>query len=152
MIIPAEINGLPVTSIGNDAFSNFGYGNPKLISVTIPDSVVSIGSSAFSGCNGLINVISLNTTPPEINENTFDNETYNNAKLNIPIGCKTIYWLHPYWEKKKKMEEIDASNIKYTISEKVDEKNNKYYNLQGQRVLNPKNGIYIVNGKKVFIK
>ena len=27
-----------------------------------------------------------------------------------------------------------------------------YYNLQGQRVLNPKNGIYIKNGKKVFIK
>jgi hypothetical protein len=27
-----------------------------------------------------------------------------------------------------------------------------YYNLQGQRVINPKNGIYIVNGKKVFIK
>ena len=31
-------------------------------------------------------------------------------------------------------------------------KDDKYYNLHGQRVLYPRNGIYIKNGKKIFIK
>jgi hypothetical protein len=29
---------------------------------------------------------------------------------------------------------------------------NNYYNLNGQRVSQPKKGLYIVNGKKVVIK
>ena len=44
--IPDEIDGLPVTSIGNFAF----YLCTGLTSVTIPDSVTSIGYDAFAGC------------------------------------------------------------------------------------------------------
>ena len=42
IIIPAEINGVPVTSIGNKAFFN-----NRLTSVTIPSLVTSIGHCAF---------------------------------------------------------------------------------------------------------
>jgi hypothetical protein len=49
--IPSTINGLTVTSIGNDAF----YTNTSLTSVTIPSSVTSIGIRAFVGC-GFANV------------------------------------------------------------------------------------------------
>jgi hypothetical protein len=49
--IPTNINGLTVTSIGFEAFEN-----PNLTSVTIPDSVISIGERAFFGCTKLTNV------------------------------------------------------------------------------------------------
>jgi hypothetical protein len=44
--VPDTINGLPVTRIGDAAFSS----SPNLTSVTIPDSVVSIGANAFYDC------------------------------------------------------------------------------------------------------
>lgn len=47
--IPSTIDGLPVTSIGNNAFLN----KTTITSVSIPSSVSSIGESAFSGCVGL---------------------------------------------------------------------------------------------------
>ena len=40
----------------------------------------------------------MNTTPPLIQESTFDATTEQNATLYVPSGCRTIYWLHPYWE------------------------------------------------------
>ena len=38
------------------------------------------------------------------------------------------------------------------IENDSEDKDDKYYNLQGQRVLYPRDGIYIKNGKKIFIK
>lgn len=51
VVIPSEIEGLPVTNI-DMAF----YGCDGITSVTIPNSVKNIGSSAFSGCTGLTSV------------------------------------------------------------------------------------------------
>ena len=57
VVIPDEIEGLPVISIGGSAFSACG----GLTSITIPDSVTSIGDGAFAGCLNLNSVTILDS-------------------------------------------------------------------------------------------
>ncbi|NCA67590.1 MAG: hypothetical protein EOM87_05955, partial [Clostridia bacterium] len=58
LVIPETIGGLTVTSIGEKAFEN----NNKIIRLTIPNSVVTIGAGAISGCKNLTE-IKLNNHP-----------------------------------------------------------------------------------------
>lgn len=51
--IPASIEGLPVTSIGEYAF----YLCESLTSITIPSSVTSIGEYAFYSCTSLTSIV-----------------------------------------------------------------------------------------------
>ncbi|MBO5437240.1 MAG: leucine-rich repeat protein, partial [Thermoguttaceae bacterium] len=50
--IPSTIDGLPVTSIGDSAFTD----SENLTSVTIPDSVTSIDGSSFAWCRKLTEI------------------------------------------------------------------------------------------------
>ena len=47
--VPASLDGYPVTAIGDRAFAN----HPKLVSVSLPSGVQTIGWFAFSGCVSL---------------------------------------------------------------------------------------------------
>ena len=49
IVIPSEHEGKPVTSIGNNAFDGITW----LKSITIPDSITSIGERAFNACHDL---------------------------------------------------------------------------------------------------
>jgi len=52
VVIPTTLSGLPVTSIGDGAFSPL----TNLTGVTIPDSVTNLGDSAFAFCTSLATV------------------------------------------------------------------------------------------------
>lgn len=64
--IPSSINGLPVTSIANNAFT----GKSNLVSITIPGSVTNIGQYAFENCTNLA-VLSLGAGVPGIGSGAF---------------------------------------------------------------------------------
>ena len=66
VVIPAVHNGLPVTTIANNAFS---YA-VNMTSIIIPNNVTSIGNSAFSDCSGLTNV-TIPSSVTVISQNAF---------------------------------------------------------------------------------
>lgn len=78
IVIPDEINGLPVTTIDEGAFSNLD----TLKSITIPDSVTRIHSNAFADCTNLVNVV-LPDCLTAIEENLFYN-CQSLEKIHIP--------------------------------------------------------------------
>ncbi len=54
--IPSSIDGYPVKQVGYNWMPIFGYSNTSVTSVTIPNSVTSIGDNAFYECKGLTDV------------------------------------------------------------------------------------------------
>ncbi len=52
-VIPASIDGYPVTTIANEAFMNF----TRLRKVTLPDTITTIGDRAFYGCTNLSEIV-----------------------------------------------------------------------------------------------
>ena len=82
--IPSEIDGLPVTGIGDRAFVQSG----SLVSITIPDGVTSIGFQAFAECTGL-NSISIPDGVIAIDEYTFQGCS-NLSSVVIPQSVTSI--------------------------------------------------------------
>ena len=56
LVIPAVVNAISVVKVGDGYPPIFGRGNTTVTSVTIPDSVTSIGRYAFSYCTSLTSV------------------------------------------------------------------------------------------------
>lgn len=82
--IPSEIEGFPVTNIGDCAFEKC----TSLTYVTIPDSVTSIGDYAFNGCSSLISITIPNSVT-SIGNYAFCN-CYNLTSITIPDSVTSI--------------------------------------------------------------
>ena len=99
-----------VTSITEFAF----LGSNRLTSVTIPNSVTSIGTSAFSGCSSLTTIVSLIEKPFSIDRNVFcdyynNTYLYTTATLYVPAGTIDKYRATEGWKDFMNIVEIGMS-------------------------------------------
>jgi hypothetical protein len=121
IVIPTTIDykgfTYDVTSIDEHAFSEC----VGLTSVTIPNSMTSIGNNAFYNCYRLSSIYSLNPTPPDCAGNTFicdaphvrdAYDIYNYATLHIPLGSEGAYSSAYEWRyfNKIRKEKVDDDN------------------------------------------
>jgi len=106
LMIPSELDGYPVTGIGDDAFTNcfgltgvtipdsvvrigvFSFASCNITSVTIPDSVTDIGSGAFYECSSLTSVI-IPDSVTRIGRGAF-NGCKGLTSVNIPASVTSI--------------------------------------------------------------
>lgn len=139
-----------MTSIGDHAF----YDCSGLTSITIPNSVKSIGFAAFNGWD-IPEVISKIENPFDLHEWTFSDNTYKNATLYVPVGTINKYKAADGWRDFVNIKEGEPSGISNIKSERATEI--KRYTLDGRVVKGSHNGINIIKmndgkSKKVIIR
>ena len=115
LIIPAKViyNGktYTVTSIGANAFS----GCDGLTSITIGNSVTSIGGYAFA-CSNIRTIYCQSTTPPTYN-NGFYEDVLMYSTLYVPTGCKSAYEAVDPWRNFWNIEEMEFNGIEDIIAD-----------------------------------
>lgn len=138
-----------------------------LTSIAIPNSVEHIGDYVLNGCSNLktiyignsvkkideyafndlgdnlTEIISASIVPPTAHESVFEYSNLDNVTLYVPVGTKTAYANAVAWNRFKNIVEDDK---KTAISETLIDQSVypvEYYNLQGVKMTNPSNGIFI---------
>jgi len=108
-----------VTTIGRRAFEDC----TSLTSISIPSSVNYIGEEAFFGCTSLKKVTCYAVQPPEVEGEVFENL---NAYLYVPCQSVESYDLHSSWGNFKYVKCIGSESVELSSDAvEVDAKNNE---------------------------
>lgn len=90
---------------GTVSISEWAFGNCSgLVSVIIPNSVMSIGANGFYECDNLSSIINYRREPISINSDVFS--VYSTATLSVPVGSKSKYEATPAWNQFKTIVEF----------------------------------------------
>ena len=143
-----------VTTIGSEAFS----GCTNLQKVHIGDSVKAIGEYAFDNCTSITQISSEAVVPPTCESGVFSYINTSKCKLIVPKNSLDAYKQADQWKDFFLIEgsTTGITNTVYNKAELAD-----VYTIDGAKRLSkastdeinalPK-GVYIVNGKKIIIK
>jgi hypothetical protein len=150
-----------VTTIARGAFQ----GQSTLTEITIPESIVAIGGSAFEGCTSLVLINSKPIVPPTLYDgdvlamrrasSVFSGVNKETCVLYVPTGCVDAYKNADGW--KDFLHIQDGSTAIRTIT--FDGKAYDIFDLNGRKVRENattldglSKGMYIVNGRKYMVK
>ncbi len=84
----------------------------KKLEVTIPESVTSIRSTAFSDCSSLRKVTVYAITPPPIDSDTFNDY---DIPLYVPVGSKQAYQEASYWNSFTSVQEVEVPKYEVEV-------------------------------------
>ena len=137
------------------AIADYAFMGTGLSTITIPESVDSIGTSAFRNCVNLTTVKVLRKEPLKIKESVFFNGTdtiytFDQATLYVPMGTKVNYQEADGWKNFKNIVEFKTTGIDDIIAD--EDKQRAIYSISGVRLKKPHKGLNIINGKKVLVK
>lgn len=134
------------------------YGCTSLRQITLPASVSSIGRDAFAYCRGLDSVTCLAAIPPTClaqhgphweATNPFVNIAPN-ATLYVPAEALALYQSTYPWSTFYKIEALNPNGVDAVTIDCDSEED--WWNLKGEKVVNPVNGVYIHKGKKYLLR
>lgn len=122
------------------------YEQTSLETVNLPASLKSVGDYAFSYDTKLKTINFKSTTPPATSNPSFEDGIYAQCTLVVPQGCVAAYKAANIWKKFTNIEEATSTGVETIVT---DSESPVYYDLQGRRVDNPTEGLYIrVQGNK----
>ena len=94
-----EVSSAYIIKEGTRLIADYAFGYcSSLTSVTLPNSITSIGSSAFSWCESLKEVICYAEKVPEMGEKVFDNTPQNKATLYVLADALEDYKAAEQWK------------------------------------------------------
>ena len=114
----------------------------KVESLYISSAIETIGEYAFAGCTSISEIQMASNKAITASENIFSTDTYNNAILYVPVGRTFAFEKTSPWENFY-IQEKDYAGIEDIVADDNSDEQIEYFNLNGVRVENPQNGIFI---------
>lgn len=129
-----------------------------LAEIVLPGNVRQIGAAAFHGCKQLREIKLESRVPIALSEKEtpFDSRHYQSVVLVVPNGTVDAYKSSAVWKEFATIRESDVNAVTPPVH--VPQASSVVYDLNGVRVLPQRDaqqgaakGIYIVNGKKMYL-